>query len=130
MNRHGSSTFYALLDQMAKTHSTKSHDYANDNNPYGNYHFAGLVANLFKHNSQDAGFAGRIAEKLYRLANLESAAKTPVNESIEDTEKDICVIVCLWMADRRDRRETALRYIRETEKGSGPSTEIDRLSLG
>lgn len=102
--RHGSPTFYKLLDEMAETHSRKSHDYASNDNPYGNYHFAGQVAILFNHSSQDAGFAGRIAEKIYRLAILEGGNKTPLNESVEDTERDIATIVALWMADRRDRR--------------------------
>lgn len=102
--RHGSPLFYKLLEEMAATHDRKSHDYASNSNPYGNYHFAGEVAILFAHSSQDAGFAGRIAEKIYRLANLESGQKNPKNESIEDTEVDIVTICALWMADRRNRR--------------------------
>lgn len=107
--RDGSPTFYALLDEMAEIHSRKSHDYANNNNPYGNYHFAGLVANLFSHSPNDAGFAGRIAEKIYRLSVLEGGQKIPKNESIDDTERDIATIVALWMADRRDRRKNEMR---------------------
>ncbi len=91
---------------MAETHNRKSHDYASNENPYGNYHFAGQVATLFVHSPQDAGFAGRIAEKIYRLANLEGGQKTAKNESIEDTEVDIVTICALWMADRRNRRLT------------------------
>lgn len=102
--RHGSPMFYHLLTQMADTHDKKSHDYASDNNPYGNYHFAGKLALLFAHCPEDAGFAGRIGEKLYRLANLEASAKAPKNETIEDTEIDLPTIMTLWMADRRDRR--------------------------
>jgi len=101
--RHGSPTFYALLQEMAELHDRKSHDYASDNNPSGNYHFAGQLSQLFN-NPMDAGFVGRLGEKLYRLANLENDRKIPVNETIEDTEKDIAVIVMLWMADRKDRR--------------------------
>lgn len=102
--RAGSVTFYNLLDEMSELHERKSHDYASDDKPVGNYHFAGQLALLFAHSSQDAGFVGRIGEKLYRLSNLEANRKAPRNESIEDTERDICVITCLWMADRRDRR--------------------------
>ena len=105
--RHGSPTFYSLLEEMAVTHDKKSHDYASDSNPSGNYHFAGKLALLFAHSEQDAGFVGRIGEKLYRLANLESSQKIAQNESIEDTERDLCVIMALWMADRRDRRTRA-----------------------
>lgn len=103
-SRHGSPTFYSLLEEMADTHDAKSHDYASDKNPSGNYHFAGQMAAMFAHSPEDAGFVGRLAEKIYRLANLESGQKTPRNESIADTEKDIAVITALWMADRRDRR--------------------------
>jgi hypothetical protein len=102
--RNGSPTFYDLLAEMAEIHDRKSHDYANNTNPYGNYHFAGLVANLFAHSPHDAGFAGRIAEKMYRLSVLESGQKIPKNESIDDTERDIATITALWMAARRDRR--------------------------
>lgn len=104
MTRNGSPIFYKLLEEMADTHDKKSYDYANNNNPYGNYYFAGQLSNLFSHSSQDAGFVGRIGEKLYRLANLESSGKTPNSESIEDTERDLCVIMALWMASRRERR--------------------------
>ncbi len=103
--RHGSPTFYEMLNEMAEIHDIKSHDYASDKNPYGNYHFAGRLAVLFAHCEQDAGFVGRLGEKLYRLANLESSEKVPQNESIEDTERDLCTIMVLWMSDRRDRRK-------------------------
>ena len=103
-DRHGSPTFYALLEEMADTHNAKSHDYASNENPYGNYHFAGQVSSMFANSPEDAGFVGRLAEKIYRLANLQSSGKTPKNESIADTERDIAVITALWMADRRDRR--------------------------
>lgn len=106
--RHGSPTFYKLLEKMADVHDRKSHDYASDENPFGNYEFSGEVAALFAHSPKDAGFAGRMAEKLYRIANLERAGKTPKNESIEDTEDDLCVIVALWMSARKDRRRNGL----------------------
>lgn len=102
--RHGSPHFYKLLEEAANTHDRKSHDYASNENPYGNYHFAGQVAAMFVHCPEDAGFAGRIAEKIYRLANLEGGQKIAKNESIEDTEVDIFTIMGLWIADRRNRR--------------------------
>lgn len=94
---------------MAETHDKKSHDYASNDNPFGNYEFAGQMAVLFSHSSQDAGFVGRLAEKIYRLANLESSGKTPENESIADTERDIAVIAALWMASRRDKRKKLIK---------------------
>ncbi len=106
--RNGSPIFYDLLDKMAEIHDKKSHDYASNNDPYGNYYFAGQLSQLFASSYKDAGFVGRLAEKLYRLANLESNSKIPQNESVEDTEIDICVIVILWMSSRRDRRAIKL----------------------
>lgn len=114
--RHGSPTFYDLLEEMAETHDKKSHDYTSDSNPSGNYHFAGKLASLFAHSHEDAGFVSRLGEKMYRLANLESSQKIALNESIEDTERDIAVIVALWMSDRRDRRrkkQEAIAKVRE-----------------
>jgi hypothetical protein len=106
--KHGSPTFYKLLEEMSETHSKKSHDYASNDNPFGNYTFAGKIACMFAHSELDAGFVGRFAEKLFRLANLESSKKTPSNESIEDTERDMCVIIALWMAARRDNRKQSV----------------------
>lgn len=102
--RHGSPQFYSLLEEMAETHDKKSHDYASDAQPFANYHFAGMVSGMFSYSAQDAGFAGRLAEKIYRIASLEGSGKTPKNETIEDTERDIAVIATLWMASRRELR--------------------------
>ena len=101
--RNGSPYFYGMLDAMAVTHDTKSHDYASNSDPFGNYHFAGEMSKLFN-NPHDSGFIGRIAEKLYRLANIENSGKVVQNETIEDTETDIATITVLWMASRRVRR--------------------------
>jgi len=107
-SRNGSPFFYRLLERMAEIHDRKSADYASNDNPYGNYLFAGELSKLFD-DPDDAGFLSRIAEKLYRLANLENSvngiSKIPQNESIEDTETDICVITLLWMACRREMRQ-------------------------
>lgn len=102
--RHGSPLFYKLLEEMADTHDKKSHDYANNDNPYGNYYFAGQVAAMFSHSPEDAGFAGRLAEKIYRIAVLTASGAQPKNESLEDTERDIAVISALWAASRRERK--------------------------
>jgi hypothetical protein len=103
-DRFGSKTFYDLLKEAGQLHSLKSHDYASDADPYGNYRFAGMLSKLFD-NSDDSGFMGRIAEKIYRLANLENNKKEAKNETIEDTERDLCVLMILWMSMRKDRRK-------------------------
>lgn len=103
--RHGSKIFYDLLEEMAALHDAKSHDYATAEQPFGNYEFAGNMAIMFSHNAVDAGFSGRLAEKLYRLYVLESGGKIPKTDSIADTERDLAVIMTLWMAARKDKRE-------------------------
>lgn len=128
-DRHGSPLFYSLLSEMADTHDRKSHDYASNSNPFGNYHFAGKLALLFPHSPEDAGFVGRMGEKIFRLANLEEDGKKPQNESIEDTERDIAVIATLWMADRRHRRwdrqsEEAKQYLAGGSAGGGKTTAM------
>jgi hypothetical protein len=102
-DRPTNKTFYELLKDAGDLHALKAHDYASDEDPYGNYKFAGMMSKLFD-NTDDAGFMGRIGEKIYRLANLENNNKTPKNEAIEDTERDLCVIMVLWMSQRKDRR--------------------------
>ena len=98
------SRFEQLLRESKRLHERKSHDYASGENPYANYRFAGEIASLFNHSPHDAGFVSRIAEKIYRLSNLERDGKNPINESIEDTEMDIITITILWMASRQDAR--------------------------
>jgi hypothetical protein len=105
--RHGSKKFYELLLEMEDIHDRKSHDYANDADPFANYYFAGVMSKLFE-NPEDSGFVGRIAEKVFRLANIQNNNLQVKNESIEDTENDICVITALWVASRRDRRSKAI----------------------
>lgn len=107
-NMNGSPEFYSLLTEMAETHDKKSHDYASNDDPFGNYHFSGHLSSIFNHCPEDVGFVTRIGEKLFRLANLEKSGKTPKNESVLDTERDLCVIMALWMASRRSRRQTKL----------------------
>lgn len=126
--RHGSPTFYKLLQEMAETHDKKSHDYASDNNPSGNYHFAGQMAIMFSHSPQDAGFVGRLAEKIYRIANIESSGKIGLTEAIEDTERDIVTITALWISDRRDRRRKSQQEkLPDKEQGFEKGLEVISL---
>lgn len=102
---NGSPEFYSLLHEMSDTHDKKSHDYASNDDPFGNYTFSGQLGQIFAHSARDLGFVTRIGEKLFRLANLEKSSKTPKNESVEDTERDLAVIMTLWMAARRQNRK-------------------------
>jgi len=116
----GSKTFHELLKEAGQLHSLKSHDYATDEDPYGNYRFAGMMSQLFK-SADDAGFVARIGEKMFRLANLENNAKAPKNESIEDSERDICTIVVLWISMRRDRRREWQQMMKTVDR---PAEEV------
>lgn len=104
-SRAGSPEFYDLMQEMADLHDKKSHDYTTDNDPFGNYRFSGLISTMFGYSANDAGFAGRLAEKIYRIYALESRGAVPKNESVADTERDIAVIAALWMASRREARK-------------------------
>jgi hypothetical protein len=104
-SQYDSKTFYDLLKDAGQLHALKAHDYASDEDPYGNYKFAGLMSKLFD-DADDSGFMGRIGEKIYRLANLQNNQKEPKNETVEDTERDLCVLMILWMSMRKDRRKT------------------------
>lgn len=86
--------FSALLDEMRELHFAKNHDYAQDGNPYSNFCQAAEVAAGFS--GIDAVFATMIGVKLARLRELTSAGKTPNNESIDDTRKDLAMYATLW----------------------------------
>ena len=124
--RHGSQVFYRLLDEAADTHNSKSHDYARNGDPFANYRFAGMMSRVFN-NEDDSGFIGRIGEKIYRLANLENGNKEPMNESVEDTEKDIFVIVGLWVAMRRERRMNKYEAIAKEKEQVAQSRMVEQL---
>lgn len=131
--RHGSPIFYALLKEMAETHDKKSHDYASDGDPFANYKFAGMLSKVFT-NPDDAGFLGRIGEKIFRLANLENPSQTgeskiPLNESIEDTEKDIPTIVTLWIAMRRLRRSQVTKdtYKQQIKESTAKYEQVEKV---
>lgn len=102
--RNGSQTFYDLLNKAAEVHNSKSHDYASNTDPFANYRFAGEMSKLFS-DPTDSGLIGRFGEKLFRLSNLDSKNSEPLNESIEDTETDLLVIIGLFAANRIDRRK-------------------------
>ena len=105
--RHGSQTFYKLLEESAAIHDKKNHDYATNKDPFGNYRFAGELSKLFS-NPTDAGLIGRFGEKLFRLSNLETKEDAVVkNESIDDTEIDLLTIIGLFVANRKDRRNAS-----------------------
>jgi hypothetical protein len=88
--------FEMLLHEMRELHSLKNADYAQENNAFSNFEEAAQVAAGFE--GTDAVFATLIGIKLARLRELTRAKKTPNNESIADTRKDLAMYAALWAA--------------------------------
>jgi hypothetical protein len=89
--------FLMLLDEMKALHDRKNGDYAKDGDPFSNFREAAEVARGFT--GTDAVFASLIGIKLARLRELLSSGKTPNNESIDDTRRDLAMYAALWAAD-------------------------------
>lgn len=86
--------FHALLNRLADLHDAKSHDYAEAGNPYSNFEFAARVSEPFT--GIDRVFATLVGVKLARLAELTAAGKTPKNESLQDTRRDLANYCAIW----------------------------------
>jgi hypothetical protein len=89
--------FEALLAEMRALHVSKNGDYAREGSPFSNFDEAAEVARGFT--GKDAVYATLIGVKLARLRNLLSSGKTPNNESIADTRRDLAMYAALWAAD-------------------------------
>lgn len=63
----------------------KSHDYASNQNRYSNFEYAAQAAGI----KPEQAILSLIGIKVARLTQLVSAGKTPENESVEDTMKDL-----------------------------------------
>jgi hypothetical protein len=87
--------FHGMLKELAALHDRKSHDYAQDADPYSNFRFAASVAAPFS-DPLDRVFAVLVGVKLARLAELTSAGKTPNHESLQDTRRDLANYACIW----------------------------------
>jgi hypothetical protein len=93
--RSGNPKYHALLDALADLHDRKSHDYAQADNPYSNFQYAAAVSEPFA-DSVDRVFVTQLAIKLARLAELTAAGKTPNNESVQDTRRDLANYALIW----------------------------------
>lgn len=122
--------FLELLDEMKEVHIKKSHDYAQDENPFSNFTYAAEVLKPFK-NPIDQVFAGIIGIKLARLAELLSSGKTPSNESIADTFVDLANYSALWGAYYSSLKDynPELSYVCGICKVSFVKTEYGRVSF-
>lgn len=95
--------FHELLERMKEVHDRKSHDYAQDHDPFSNFRRAAQIVDWFRDPS-DQVFAGIIGIKLARLAELMNG-KQALNESMEDNLIDLANYVGLWYAFYKDRQE-------------------------
>jgi hypothetical protein len=88
--------FNAVLDQMRSIHDRKVADYASTQNPYSNFEMSAEVAGV----PVETVFRVLIGVKLARLAELLNNAKTPNNESIDDSIIDLANYAALWASYR------------------------------
>jgi hypothetical protein len=104
--------YNALLKTMREIHDAKSFDYAQDSNPYSNFEYAATIAERFT-DPMDRVFATLIGIKLARLAELTGAGKTPKNEALQDTRRDLANYAAIWASYTEPTPVTADRILRE-----------------
>lgn len=92
--RYGDPRFYALLDEIARLHSAKNHDYAQGDSPLSNFKISETLG--------VAAWKGcliRMSDKWSRITRL-AGGITPKNESLRDSLIDLAVYslltVLLW----------------------------------
>jgi hypothetical protein len=93
--------FNAVLDQMRSIHDRKVADYASAQNPYSNFEMSAEVAGV----PVETVFRVLIGVKLARLAELLNNAKTPNNESIDDSIIDLANYAALWASYRAQDKD-------------------------
>jgi hypothetical protein len=99
--RHGDPRFYALLEEIAKLHSAKNHDYSKAGEPLSNFRKCeafGIPA--WK------GVLVRLSDKWSRLEQL-AGGKEPKNESMRDTLVDTAVYSLLAILLLEDAKPKA-----------------------
>lgn len=91
------------MDELKELHNRKSNDYAQEGNPFSNFERAAYLGSWFN-DPVDRVFAILFGIKLARLAEL-SNGKDPLNESIDDTMKDLACYAGLWCAFIRNQAD-------------------------
>lgn len=97
--------FDALLRRMGEIHDAKRKDYANDDNPLGNFEAARMLGI-----SPVTGILVRMTDKFTRACNLARPAATQHvrDESIEDTLIDLANYALLAVLSRRRETKEAI----------------------
>lgn len=87
------SVFHEIAKEVADIVERKNHD-------YGNSYFR------LRDEWGEVSFGARLGDKYHRLQNLLTGAKAQVDESIEDTIRDVIGYCLLELAYRNERRGT------------------------
>ena len=95
--------FLDLLEQMKKTHESKTEDYASAGF-YENFERQAIINSWFI-TSIDKVFSTMIAVKLARLATLLNKTTLPNNESIDDSFLDLTVYCGLWASYHKSQKK-------------------------
>ncbi len=94
--------FDALLRRMGRIHDAKRRDYANDNNPLGNFEAARMLGV-----TPLTGILIRMTDKFTRVCNLsrQGAEQHVADESLEDTLIDLANYSLLALLSRRQEEK-------------------------
>lgn len=106
--------FHEIIDKMREIHDRKSHDYAQDTDPFSNFTRSSQIVQWFK-DPVDQVFAGIIGIKLTRLAELLNG-KEAKNESANDTFIDAANYFALWGAYYLSLKDRRSELIQEMKK--------------
>lgn len=93
---HGDPRFYRLLAELAILHSEKNHDYSKAEDPFSNFRMSeALGVEAWR------GVLVRMSDKWARIEQLVSG-KSPKNESVEDSLRDLAVYALICVLLRRE----------------------------
>lgn len=96
--RYGSPRFYELLDLMAKTHSDKNHDYAEEDDPFSNFKEVATATGV----DPFTVVRMHIANKNARIKQLSSKPNFVEGEGIKDSLLDLAVYALIGYAILED----------------------------
>jgi hypothetical protein len=88
-----------LLQDLLALHDRKNADYASPEDPTSNFTYAANVASGFTHD-EDRVFATLLGVKLARIQELTKPGRTPRNESLADSFRDLANYAAIWAAKR------------------------------
>lgn len=111
------------INDLLQLHESKKADYANADNQFSNFEASSKYAGV----SVDEAFDVLIGTKIARLQNLKESGKHPMNESVQDTERDLSNYIIIKRAYRRwvnSKKNSDVRKGIEREVNAGKSFRI------